>query len=164
MSGTHRLTFSLVSTDSPTITSGNAGGGTPVTVEYSHVFTDGLNVGQVGHVYEARTTLAASGTTTLDLYGGLTSDTGEPVNGSKLRSIAVLNEGPGAIQLTRPAANGVPLFIAASDGIELEEGDVFAFASSTGKTITNTTAQDLTITETGAVGATFRIMIGMRGV
>jgi hypothetical protein len=57
------------------------------------------------------------------------------------------------------------LFAAAGDGIVLEDGDMFQYASLKGKTVTNTTAQDLTFTESSTTaGVTFRVLMGLRGI
>lgn len=165
MAGTHLLSVSDSAVDATTRTDGLAGGGAPYALRWSHTYSDGLNEGEVGHVYAAEVTLAASAASTLDLYGSLLSTVGETINGSKLRFIKVVNDGPGNVNITTPAANGVPLFIAASDGITLEDGDMFQYASLKGKTITNTTAQDLTFTESSTTaGVTFRILMGLRGI
>ena len=165
MAGTHLLTFSLAIIDSPTRTDALASGGGGYAIRDNSIFVDGLNVGEVGHVYAGKLSLAASGTQDLDLVGALISTVGETINGSKLRAIVVRNLGPGVARVTRPAANGVPLFVTAADAIDLEEDDIFAFKSKTGKTITAATGDLINISESSTTaGVEVEIIMGIRGI
>lgn len=165
MAGTHRLSVTLVAVDIPTLSDALASGGPPRELAWRHAFSDGLNSGQVSHVYAFSVTLAASGTQNLDLYGSLVSTVGETINGAKLRVAALICDGPGKVSLTRPGANGVPLFLAAGDGIELEEDDVFLYASKAGKTITTATGDLLTLAETSTTDqVVVRGLLGIRGI
>lgn len=77
-------------------------------------------------------TIAASGTDTLDLAGGgLVDSLGTAFAPLKLKGLLVVAAGANVnnVQVTRPASNGVPLFLAAGDGIPVLPGGYFAWAS-----------------------------------
>jgi hypothetical protein len=74
-------------------------------------------------------TLTASSTENLDLNGGgLLTPLGQAFNIVKLKAIIVSAAAANTndVQVIRPAANGVPLFAAASDQVNVRPGGVFA--------------------------------------
>ena len=64
------------------------------------------------------------------------------------------------VQVTRPASNGVPLFLAASDGLQLNPGGVFLFFDPVGVTVTAATGDILTVTNSAGTNVvTYDIVI-----
>lgn len=75
-------------------------------------------------------TVAASGTDALDLAGSLTSAYGTTLTFVELRAVlvAAASGNTNNVRVNRPASNGVPLFLAAGDGIDVPPGGVFLWA------------------------------------
>ena len=75
-------------------------------------------------------TLAASGTEDLDLAGSLAGPFGASQVFAEIRAIMIKAAAGNTnnVRVTRPAANGVPLFLAASDGIDVPPGGVFLWS------------------------------------
>ncbi len=109
-------------------------------------------------------TLSASGTENLDLAGSLVDAFGTTLTFVELRAI-VIHAAAGNtndVQLTRPSSNGVPLFLAASDGIPIPPGGFFAWGCpADGKiTITPSTGDLLTVTNSSSgTGVTYDVFL-----
>jgi len=109
-------------------------------------------------------TLAASGTENLDLAGSLTGPVGNTLTFARVKAV-VFKAAAGNtnnVQVTRPASNGVPLFMAAGDGISLAPGETFAWFSPTaaGVVVTAATGDLLTVTNSaGTTGVTYDVII-----
>jgi hypothetical protein len=75
-------------------------------------------------------TLAASGTEDLDLAGSLAGPFGASQVFAEVRAVMIKAAAGNTnnVRVTRPAANGVPLFLAASDGIDVPPGGVFLWS------------------------------------
>jgi hypothetical protein len=78
-------------------------------------------------MYYARPTIGGSATLTLDVAtaGGLFDVFGDAFALVKLKLIVIKSDltlCPNVVNLQRPAANGVPLFLAVSDGIPVRPG------------------------------------------
>lgn len=99
-------------------------------------------------------TLAASGTEDLDLAGALAGPFGAAQVFVELRAVLVTAAAGNTnnVRVTRPASNGVPLFLAASDGLDIPPGGVFLWSCpADGKlTVTAGTGDLLTITNSGS--------------
>jgi hypothetical protein len=82
----------------------------------------GTGVNQADKVYYAKPTIAGSATLSLDLSGGTLKDPfGDAFTIAKLKVVVVWCEAalcPNTINVVRPTA-GVPLFLAASDGLAI---------------------------------------------
>jgi hypothetical protein len=89
-------------------------------------FTPGTAaVGQANVLFTDTRTLAASTGEDIDLAGALTDALGAGIAAAEVVAIYVA-AAPGNtndVQVTRPAANGVPLFLAAGDGFAIGPGD-----------------------------------------
>lgn len=105
-------------------------------------------------VFHDTRTLAASGTEDLDLAGTLPGPFGASQVFVELRAILVSAAAANTnnVRVTRPAANGVPLFLAASDGIDIPPGGVFLWSCpADGKVaVTAGTGDLITVTNSGA--------------
>lgn len=126
-------------------------------------FTNGTGSDQVDRAWADQRTLAASATEDLDLAGVLLDAFGAAITFVKIKAIlifaAVANTND--VQITRPASNGVPLFLAAADGIAIKPGGVFVWACpGAGVAVTAATGDLLTITNSGAgTGVTYDAII-----
>lgn len=138
----------------------------PLARSFVQALTDGTAANQADRIYHDQRTLAASGTEDLDLAGSLLDAYGNAFTLARLKALIVL---PAAANLnnlnvSRPAANGVPLFLAASDGIVLRPGGMLAWVAgdATGVVVTAGTGDLITFTNAaGTNSVTYDvIMIG----
>jgi hypothetical protein len=103
-----------------------------VLADWGVTFTDGAGAGAANLIYQDSGNIVASGTNTLDLAGGGLLD---PANGAlafaRIKGLWVrarsTNNAANKVVVTRPAANGVPLFSAAGDAFPLAPGAVFSW-------------------------------------
>lgn len=134
----------------------------PVKYRPNVTYSTGTGTGQVNAMFSDTRTLAASGTENLDLAAALTDAFGNTLTFTKIKAVIIKADGGNTneVQVTRPASNGVPLFIAAGDGISLAAGDLFVFAGAVGKTVTASTGDLLTITNSSSgTGVTYTIIV-----
>lgn len=99
----------------------------------------GTTTGKADLIFTDTRTVAASGTDALDLAGSLTGPIGGTLTFVKVKAVFVkaAAANTNAVRLNRPASNGVPLFLAASDGIDILPGGIFAWvAPGAGVTVT----------------------------
>lgn len=104
----------------------------PLAKRVALALASGTGANQADVIYADTLTIAISATVALDLVGGgLVDALGQAFAPAKLKALlAVASQGnTNAVQLVRPASNGVPIFLAAGDGIALLPGAVFAWAS-----------------------------------
>lgn len=125
---------------------------------------NGTGAGQADLIFTDSRTLGASGTENLDLAAALTDAFGATITFARIKAVIIAaNQGnTNDVQITRPATNGVPLFLAASDGIAVRPGGLFAWACSdaTGIVVTAGTGDLLTITNSaGTTGVTYKVII-----
>jgi hypothetical protein len=109
-------------------------------------------------------TLSASATEDLDLAAVLTSVFGATLTFVELRAIMIKAAAANTnnVNLTRPASNGVPLFLAAGDGIPVPPGGAFLWTCpADGKvTVTASTGDLLTLTNSaGSTSVTYDVFI-----
>lgn len=129
----------------------------------SIALTDGTAAGQADKRWNDQRTLAASGTEDLDLSGALTNLYGTVVF-ARIKAILVTAAAANTnnVRVTRPASNGVPLFLAAGDGIDVRPGGAFLWVApdATGVVVTASTGDLLTITNSGGTtGVTYNITV-----
>lgn len=138
----------------------------PFSTSGSTAFSSGTGAGQVDRVFTDTRTLSASGTEDLDLAGVLTDAFGATITFARIKAVivtaAVANTN--SVQVTRPASNGVVLFMAAGDGIALRPGASFGWfagaADATGVAVTASTGDLLTITNSaGTTGVSYTIVV-----
>jgi hypothetical protein len=153
-----------VALDTPTLQvavaatlTGTAGLGTatlPIALSKSLPMTTGSGAaGTADMIYSTTISLAGSATSDLDFAGVLTNHiTGAAMTFARIKAVIIVagaaNDAGNLMQVTRPASNGIPLFMAAGDGIALRPGAFFAWADSgaTGVAVTAGTGDLLTFT------------------
>lgn len=122
----------------------------PFLQDWSAQLSNGTGSGQASQVFSDTRSLAGSATENLDLAGSLTNAFGATVTFTKIKLIVVraasANNASNAVQVQRGSSNGVPLFLAASDGVQLNAGGIFLFYDPAGVTVTAGTGDILTIT------------------
>lgn len=109
-------------------------------------------------------TLAASATEDLDLAGSLAGPFGASQVFVEVRAVMIKAAAANTnnVNLTRPASNGVPLFLAASDGIAIPPGGVFLWSCpADGKVaVTASTGDLLTLTNSSSgTSVTYDVVI-----
>jgi hypothetical protein len=92
--------------------------------------TNGTGANAADLCFHDTRTLAASGTEDLDLAGALAGPFGAAQVFAEVRAIMIKAAAGNTnnVRVSRPAANGVPLFLAASDGIDVPPGGVFLWS------------------------------------
>jgi hypothetical protein len=136
----------------------------PVVFSAASVFTDGTGANQAKKIFTDTRTLSASAAESLDLYGSLVDAFGVTMNAVKLKAIIVsaASGNTNNVQVTRPASNGVPLFMAASDGIALTPGASFCavFPDANGVAVTASTGDLITFTNSaGSTSVTYTLIL-----
>ena len=124
----------------------------------------GTGLGQADQIFHDQRTLAASATENLDLAGVLTDPLGTTLTFARIKALMVfaLAANTNNVELTRPATNGALIFIAAGDGISIEPGACFAWATPTaaGVVVTAATADLITLTNSaGSTAVTYDVVI-----
>lgn len=125
----------------------------PFSLVVERALTDGTAAAMADRVFTDTRTLAASGTENLDLAGTLTDAFGATLTFATIKAVIIkaADGNTNSVQVTRPASNGVALFMAAGDGIALAAGYCFAwFGSGTGISVTAGTGDLLTVTNSAA--------------
>jgi hypothetical protein len=125
----------------------------PFSLAVEHSLVDGTAAGQADRVFTDRRTLAASATEDLDLAAVLLDAFGAAITFGKIKAVFVKAAAGNTndVHVQRAAANGVPLFLAASDGLAIPPGYGFGWGGSgAGKAVTPGTGDLLTITNGGA--------------
>lgn len=138
-------------------------GAFPFALSNTLSLASGTGASQADKVFSDTRTLAASATEDLDLAGVLVDAFGAALTFAKIKAVFI-TAAPGNtndVNLTRPAANGVPLFLAAGDGLPVRPGGgVGWFAPGTGITVTAGTGDLLTLTNSsGTTSVTYSIVI-----
>jgi hypothetical protein len=134
--------------------------------DYTIAFTTtGAGANAVNRLFTDTRTLSASATEDLDLAGVLTDSFGQTLTFARIKYIVIkaAAANTNSVQITRPASNGLVLFMAASDGLSLAPGEVFVWVSpgASGKAVTASTGDLLTITNSaGTTGVTYDVIIG----
>lgn len=135
----------------------------PLLKSLSISWDSGTGANQADKAWGDQRTLGASATEDLDLAGVLTDEFGAVLTFVKLKAMLVYAAiaNTNLVQVTRPAVNGVPLFMAAGDGIALRPGALFLWFSPdvTGVAVTAGTGDLITFTNSGAgTGVTYDVM------
>lgn len=125
----------------------------PLAVNTRVSLPTGIATGQADVCWSDTRTVGASSTDALDLAGVLTGNLGGLLTIVKLKAVLVRAAAANVnnVRLNRPAANGVPLFLAVSDGIDILPGGLFLWvAPGAGVTVTPATADIINIDNSGA--------------
>ena len=130
----------------------------------NYTLTDGTGANQAKQIFTDTRTLTASATENLDLAAALVNAFGVTLTFTKVKAIFIKADAANtnSVQVTRPATNGVPLFMAAGDGIALTPGAMFSavFPDANGVAVTAGTGDLLTITNSaGGTAVTYTVII-----
>lgn len=136
----------------------------PLTLTNQIRLANGTGANQADLVFHDTRTLAASGTEDLDLAGVLSSALGVTLTFARIKAVVIsaASGNTNSVNVTRPATNGVPLFLAAGDGLAVRPGGVFAWVApdATGVAVTAGTGDLLTLTNSaGSTSVTYSVVI-----
>jgi hypothetical protein len=137
--------------------------GVPLNIDTVFRMASGTTSGKADKIWHDRRTLAASGTEDHDLAAGLTDPFGASITFVKLKGILIKADSDNVnnVVLSRPAANGVPLFSAASDALPVLPGGLLLWvAPQAGITVTPGTGDLLTVTNSaGSTAVDYNIVL-----
>lgn len=124
----------------------------------------GTGANQADKVFQDTRTLSASGTEDLDVSGSLTTPLGGSFVIARIKALIVTAAAGNTnnVNITRPASNGVPLFLAASDGIPVKPGGTFVWIAPdvTGIAVTAATGDLITVTNSSSgTSVTYSVII-----
>lgn len=141
-----------------------ATGSTPLSVALSAAFTDGAGLNQANLLWHDQRTITASATDSLDLAGSLTDAFGQSTVFARIKAVVVkaASGNTNNVNVTRPASNGVPLFLAAGDGIPVKPSGFFVWVDPTaaGVAVTAGTGDLLDLVNSGGgTSVTYDIVI-----
>jgi hypothetical protein len=136
----------------------------PLAINNRTRLTSGTGLGAADMLWSDTRTLAASATEDLDLAASLTGPVGGTLTFARIKLLYVtaLAANTNNVNITRPAANGVPLFLAASDGVPVKPGGSFLWVApdATGIAVTAATGDLLTFTNSaGSTSVTYSVVI-----
>lgn len=136
----------------------------PLVTGRSILLDNGVGANQADRIWSDTRTLSASATEDLDLAGVLTDAFGAALTFARIKALFVSAAAGNTnnVNITRPAANGVPLFLAAGDGIAVRPGGFLGWACSdaTGVAVTAGTGDLITVTNSaGGTGVTYSVVI-----
>jgi len=159
---TAKLTTDLVATltnalDLSTVTD-------PLDFKSTISLSSGTGANQADMLWHDTRTLSASATEDLDLAGVLTNAFGTTQTFARIKVVMVTaaSGNTNNVNVTRPASNGVPLFLAASDGIPVRPGGLFLWVApdATAVAVTAGTGDLLTFTNSaGSTSVTYSVAI-----
>ncbi|MER7126743.1 hypothetical protein [Micrococcus luteus] len=113
----------------------------------------GAGAGQADMVWSDQRTVAASGTDALDLAGSLVGPFGTTLTFARIKMLVVFaaTGNTNNVNVVTPGSNGVPLFLAASDGIAVKPGGAFVWydPSAAGVVVTPATGDLLNVVNSG---------------
>lgn len=135
----------------------------PVSFSARTRLTTGTGANQADKIFTDTRTLSASATEDLDVSGALTTPLGGTFVIARIKAIIVTAASTNAnnVNVTRPAANGVPLFLAAGDGVPVKPGGAFVWVAPdvTGIAVTAATGDLVTFTNSaGATSVTYSVV------
>ncbi|QTU45639.1 hypothetical protein F3K20_12870 [Streptomyces scabiei] len=136
----------------------------PLAYESIIDLASGVGANQADKIFADTRTLAASATEDLDLAGVLSDPLGAALTFARIKAVLVkaASGNTNSVQVTRPASNGVPLFLAAGDGLSVRPGGLFLWVApdATGVAVTAGTGDLLTLTNSaGSTSVTYDVII-----
>lgn len=136
----------------------------PVDVLASVALASGTGANQADRIFTDTRTLTASASESLDLAGSLTDAFGATITMARVKAILIkaASGNTNDVQVSRPAANGVPIFLAASDAIVIRPGGAFLWVApdATAIAVTAGTGDLLTLTNSaGSTSVTYDVVI-----
>lgn len=134
-----------------------------VNIRKAFDLVTGAGVGQADLIWTDTRTVASAATDTIDVAGALTSGLGDAISFARLKSVLLIHNPANTTQLslTRPAANGVPLFAAASDALPIPAGGFnwWYTPSAAGIAVTAGTGDLIDIVNSAGASATYDIVL-----
>lgn len=135
-----------------------------IALALSTAFTDGVAAGNADRIFKDTRTLTASATEDLDFSGSLTDIYGASVVFADIRAILITADATNTnnVNVQRATANGVPLFLAALDGVAIRPGGGFLLMcpDATAVAVTAGTGDLLTITNSaGSTSVSYSIVV-----
>lgn len=136
----------------------------PILFNKVNNLANGTGANQANQMFTDERTIAASGNEDLDLAGSLSDAFGNTITFTKVKAIMVVADAGNTndVEVTRPAINGLPLFMAAGDGISLTPGASFTmvFPDADGVAVTADTGDLLNIANSSSgTGVTYTVII-----
>jgi hypothetical protein len=128
-------------------------GRAPVELLNAISLGSGTGAGQADRLFTDRRTLAASASENLDLAGVLSDAFGASLTFAKLKAIIIVADSANTnnVNVTREGTSGVPLFLAAGDGIPVLPGGMFVWvAPGAGVTVTAGTGDLIAVANSGS--------------
>lgn len=127
-------------------------------------FATGTGANQANQVFHDQRTLTSSATENLDLAASLVNAFGSTITFTKVKAVFfyAASANTNSVQVTREGTNGVPIFMAAGDGIALTPGAwvCACWPDATGVAVTAATGDLLTITNSaGSTSVTYDVII-----
>lgn len=126
----------------------------PLNLAKNIALTNGTGANQADRVWADQRTISASATDSIDLAGALTDAFGAALTFARIKAVLVMAASTNSnnVNVTRPASNGVPLFLAAGDGIPVRPGGMIVWVApdATGVAVTAGTGDLLDIVNSGA--------------
>lgn len=136
----------------------------PLTLTERIRLASGTGADQADRIFHDRRTLAASASENLDLAGALTDALGATLTFARIKAVIIAADAGNSnnVNVIREATNGVPLFLAAGDGIPVRPGGVFAWIApdATAVAVTAGTGDLLSVANSGAgTSVTYDVVI-----
>jgi hypothetical protein len=113
----------------------------------------GTGAQQADRLFTDRRTLAASASETLDLAGTLADAFGATLTFAKVKTVIIVADAANTnnVNVTRDASSGVPIFLAAGDGMPVPPGGFIAWsAPGSGVAVTAGSADLIGVANSGA--------------
>jgi hypothetical protein len=112
----------------------------PLDEREQYTWTSGTGDDAADLIFHDQRTIAASGNEDLDLAGSLVDAFGTTLTFVQIKAVMIVaaSTNTNDVEVTRPASNGVPLFLAAGDGISLRPGATFMWVDPTDGGVTVT--------------------------
>lgn len=126
----------------------------PIDYSKQMPFLQGVGAGQADMIFSDNRTVAPSATDALDLAGSLPGPFGGTLTFARIKMVAIyaVLGNTNNCNFVMPAANGVPLFLAAGDGLPVHPGGGFVWyaPSAAGVVVTAGTGDLLNVVNSGA--------------
>lgn len=135
----------------------------PLSIQQALTLTDGTGANQADRIFSDTRTLSASANEDLDLSGSLTNAYGT-VTFARIKAVFVIADSANTnnVNVSRSTSNGVPLFLAATDGIAVRPGGIFLWActDATGVAVTAGTGDLLNFANSaGSTSVNYSVVI-----
>jgi hypothetical protein len=112
----------------------------PLAYSKRIALASGTGANQADRIWSDTRTIAASSSEDMDLAGAMFDALGNATTFVKLKALMITAAAgnTNAVRVTRPATNGVPLFLAASDGLDVLPGGAFLWVAPNAAAVTVT--------------------------